>query len=394
MTPGFPFDDIPPDRDDGGSSWVHTALIVTGRLGQISPWLMLPVWVVLALIAAAAWPGQRLAAGLLLGGFVAVDWAMLAALPVTRRSWGPVTPPLLGLAAVHTGLMALGGLTLNDVAGLIVAGGVNLALTAVAVYATWIEPFRIQVTRERLEADGWAADRPLRLLHLSDIHFERRSRREEKLLALVADLAPDVIVLTGDYLNLSSVYDPAAQAGARDLLAQFTAPLGVYAVTGSPVVDRDTVVPAIFQGLPVRWLDDEVVRLETAASAGPPIWLLGVRTTYDETRDEAALQQVAGSTPSPALRVLLYHTPDLAPAAAKVGIDLYLCGHTHGGQIRAPLYGAIATSSRYGKRYEQGRIEEDGMTLYISRGLGLEGLGAPRARFLAPPEVILWEIGA
>ena len=80
--------------------------------------------------------------------------------------------------------------------------------------------------------------------------------------------------------------------------------------------------------------------------------------------------------------------------AASLGVDLYLCGHTHGGQIRAPLYGALATSSRWGKRYEMGLYRERGTTLYVSRGLGVEGLGAPRARFLAPPEIVLWELRA
>jgi predicted MPP superfamily phosphohydrolase len=65
--------------------------------------------------------------------------------------------------------------------------------------------------------------------------------------------------------------------------------------------------------------------------------------------------------------------------------DLY-----HGGQIHLPLFGAVITSSDFWKRYEMGRYEEGNTTLYVSRGLGMEGKGAPRARFLAPPEVILW----
>jgi hypothetical protein len=76
----------------------------------------------------------------------------------------------------------------------------------------------------------------------------------------------------------------------------------------------------------------------------------------------------------------------------ELGVDLYFCGHTHGGQIRLPLLGALITSSELGKRYEMGRYKEKGTTLYVSRGLGMEGLGAPRARFLSPPEVILWNL--
>jgi uncharacterized protein len=388
-----PFEEIPPDRADGSCSWVHTALVVTGRLGTVRPWLLLPLWGALALLVTVTWPTLRLPAALITGGLIAMDWALLAALPLTRRSWGPVTPPLLGLALVHTGLMVVGGLTLPGATGLAITTGINLALVAIAAYATWIEPFRIVVTRQRLRVADWPEDAGITLLHLSDIHFEGQSRREEALLTLITTLQPDVILMTGDYLNLSSVTDPDAQAGARALLAELSAPQGVYAVTGSPVVDRETIVPEIFAGLPIRWLEDEAILLN--GIDGAPIRLLGVRTTYDEARDTAALHALteAPADASPTvLQLLLYHTPDLAPRAADAGIDLYLCGHTHGGQIRAPIYGAIATSSRFGKRYEQGRMQEGAMTLYISRGLGMEGLGAPRARFLAPPEVIVWEL--
>ncbi len=149
------------------------------------------------------------------------------------------------------------------------------------------------------------------------------------------------------------------------------------------------MIPGIFEGLPIRFLQDETVTIGTEEQK---ICLLGVRNTYDEARDVRALRSLAATTSPSGLRILLYHTPDLMPVAASLGIDLYLCGHTHGGQIRLPLYGALATSSRWGKRYEQGRYLEHETTLYVSRGLGLEGLGAPRARFLAPPEAILWEL--
>jgi predicted MPP superfamily phosphohydrolase len=86
--------------------------------------------------------------------------------------------------------------------------------------------------------------------------------------------------------------------------------------------------------------------------------------------------------------VLLHHTPDLMPQAVSLGVDLYLAGHTHGGQWRLPGFGAILTSSRYGKRYEAGHYHEAGTHLYVSRGVGMEGFGAPRARIFCPPEVV------
>jgi predicted MPP superfamily phosphohydrolase len=50
------------------------------------------------------------------------------------------------------------------------------------------------------------------------------------------------------------------------------------------------------------------------------------------------------------------------------------------------------TSSLYGKAFEMGRYQVGDMTLYVSRGIGMEGSGAPRVRFLCPPEIVSWEV--
>ena len=89
---------------------------------------------------------------------------------------------------------------------------------------------------------------------------------------------------------------------------------------------------------------------------------------------------------------MLYHSPDLIREATRAGIDLYLCGHTHGGQIRFPFIGALVTASKFWKRYEMGHYVEGNTNLYVSRGIGMEGRGAPRARFLCPPEIELFEL--
>ena len=82
----------------------------------------------------------------------------------------------------------------------------------------------------------------------------------------------------------------------------------------------------------------------------------------------------------------------MIPQAARAGFVLYLTGHTHGGQVRLPVYGALVTLAVHGKRFECGRYElPEGMTAYVSRGLGLEGGHATRVRFMCSPEVVLLE---
>ena len=121
---------------------------------------------------------------------------------------------------------------------------------------------------------------------------------------------------------------------------------------------------------------------------GQRVALVGVATSHDLGLDTARLDRALAGLPHDVLTILLYHSPDLILQAAERGVDLYLGGHTHGGQIRLPLYGAVVTSSLYGRRYVSGLFREGAMTMIISRGLGFEGGAAPRARFLCRPQIV------
>jgi hypothetical protein len=77
-------------------------------------------------------------------------------------------------------------------------------------------------------------------------------------------------------------------------------------------------------------------------------------------------------------------------AAQKCKVDLYCAGHTHGGQIALPFYGALITFSRFDKKYEAGFFHERPTWLYVNRGMGCEG--TPHFRFFARPEVTMIEL--
>lgn len=382
---------------------LHFALVTTELLGRIPPLMLTPAWLALAAIAGWSWGDLLVSAAILSIFFTLLDGVALALLPHLERSFGPVTPPLLALTLLRTGITVAGGLLLGTLPALMAIAGIQLVIAAASLYATWIEPFRIQVTQAELRSSKLGrrrrdnpppGSRPsIRLLHISDLHVERVTPRERRLLDMAEDLEPDLVVLTGDYLNLSAVRDPDGQAEVRDLLKELRERLRapVYAITGSPPVDLKGVVPEIFDGLDIVWLLDETSNLEIN---GLRICLAGLRCTRDRSRDAPRLRRLLTGIPDDTFILLLYHSPDLMPEAVELGVDLYLCGHTHGGQLRLPLFGALLTSSTFWKRYEMGRYEEDGTTLYVSRGLGMEGLGAPRARFLSPPEVILWTLSA
>lgn len=373
---------------------IHLALVFADALSRIPPAALMPTWLALAAIACWPWGDLRLPAALLTLTFILGDGVSLTLLPRRERSFGPVTPPLLGLALVRAALIFGLGIVWNAPAGLLTAAALNLAIFATALYATWIEPFQIGVTEITLRSPKLDGVEPLRLLHLSDLHVERLALRERRLFHIVETLSPDAIALTGDYLILAAEQDEAVHAAARQTLKALCRIAGpqcpIYAIPGSPPVDHPHIVPHIFADLPIHWLLDEVrdVRLKNHA-----IRIAGLRCTAERKRDAPRLRRLLnGRAPAERFTLLLYHSPDLMPEATEIGVDLYLCGHTHGGQIRLPLYGAVFTSSEFGKRYEMGRYQAGDTTLYVNRGLGVEGLGAPRARFLAPPEIVLWTL--
>ncbi len=378
-----------------GENPFHFALVAIEQLERIPLWLM-PF--LLALIAAAtSWllhSAFALTIFIPLTLFSLGDLVLLAALPRAGRSFGPVQPPVLlmsllrALAALSLSALTILGMPPQWAAALNIA--VQAAGTLLAIEAYWFGPYRLGITRMALRSPKLnPAAPPLRLLHLSDLHIEQLTRREHDLLQQISMLKPDAILFSGDLLNLSYVDDARARAECRTFLSGLHAPLGVYAVTGSLPVDTPQAVRAVLDGLPVRRLDNERI---TLAQDGQSLDLIGLTCTHHPDWDGASLQALTDGQHD-RFSLLLYHTPDLAPAAAQLGIDLQLSGHTHGGQVRLPLVGALITSSLHGKRFEMGKYTVDTMLLYVSRGIGMEGKGAPRVRFLCPPEAVLWEIG-
>jgi predicted MPP superfamily phosphohydrolase len=373
---------------------LHRVLMGPVVLERTPSWSVFILLIGLAAGVEAAWGGRRptgqVAAAWLF--FALLDWVMLAGLHWTRRSFGPVKPPLLALAVLRVAIAALLALPGHDW----LAPAIMAALSLLAWYATWIEPLTIGVTERILAFPQWPAGVPsLRLLHLSDLHLERTGRREERLNEMISALSPDLICFSGDLLSLSFNDDPTAIAHARECVSEWRAPLGVYAVSGSPLVDLPESAHAILAGLPhLRWLQDEAITLE---SDGRALTLVGLTCTHQPAVDGPKLTSALDNVPRGAPIILIYHTPDLAPEAAAAGVDLQLSGHTHGGQIRLPFYGAVITSSIHRKRFEMGeyQLPRSGrapMILYVSRGIGMEGGVAPRARLLSRPEIILWTI--
>ena len=216
----------------------------------------------------------------------------------------------------------------------------------------------------------------LRIVQLSDIHLGLFTSVEEvqRAVDLANRLRPDVIALTGDYVTQSPSYIwPAARA-----LGKLRARLGVFAVLGNHDfrVDADEVTRAL-RAQRIRVLRNSHHALR---DGGGTLWLVGVDDLWFSSDDlPAAMRSIPPNDP----KILLCHNPGGIGPAARLGIDLMLSGHTHGGQVRLPLLRSLYRS-KPGERFVSGWNHLGETQIYVNMGIGK--VLVPM-RVACPPEI-------
>ncbi len=237
-----------------------------------------------------------------------------------------------------------------------------------------VEPDWLQVTRVEVVSARLPPGARLRIVHLSDLHVDGWTRALERLPDAVNALQPDLLVFTGDSLNAAG-----GLPVLREVLSRVETRQGRFAVQGNHDVayGRDL---DLFGGGVARELTGEAWR-----GAEGHVVLCGAAFG-----DPGRITECLRANPQ-GLRIVAYHTPDLVEDLAPLEPDLYLAGHTHGGQVRLPFYGALLTMSRFDKAYEMGLYQVRRTALFVSRGIGVEP-HAPRIRFLCRPEIAVIDV--
>jgi len=263
--------------------------------------------------------------------------------------------------------------------------GVALLLSAIHIDAYYIEPEMLVVRRYSVPPkQGSHGGRRIRILHVTDIQTPRIGVREENALRLGLSFRPDLIVLTGDYVQ-DALGEPTELQAASDLRAlmarlRFTAPLGVFATEG----DVGPACEVVFGGAPVRCLKDQSARVELPG--GGTLSITGLTRGRGRERDPKVLGRLLDAAPEADYRIVISHAPDFIEALP-VNVDLVLAGHTHGGQVVIPFFGPPRTAIRLPRRYAGGLNDYRGTPIHVSRGVGMErGFDIP-IRFLCPPEI-------
>lgn len=244
---------------------------------------------------------------------------------------------------------------------------------------------------------------PLRLLHLSDLHMTPTQGSKQRWVATLADLRPDLVVNTGDNL----AHQQAVPAVLRALQPLLVLP-GVFVFGSNDYYAPKPKNPARYlighrrkhiRGAALPWTDLRAAFVEhgwldlTHARrelqvAGHRIVAAGVDDPHLQ-RDR--YHRIGGpADPAADLRLGLTHSPEprVLDAFAADHYDLVLAGHTHGGQLRLPGYGAIVTNCGLDRSRARGASRWGAHTwLHVSAGLGTSPY-AP-VRFACPPEASL-----
>jgi predicted MPP superfamily phosphohydrolase len=238
--------------------------------------------------------------------------------------------------------------------------------------------YRQRVASVEVPLPRWPAalDR-FSICQLTDLHrgawiSEAYIRRAVKL---ALDFAPQLVVLTGDYVS-NARYAESCAAALRELKA----PLGIYAVLGNhDYWSKDAPrVQRALERAGVVFLTNRAVEID---HQGARFWLAGVD---DVLAGQPDLEQALNGIPAGEPVILLCHEPDFAPYAAERQVSLQISGHSHAGQVSIP--GMKPVLPRLGRLYPVGlmKVEESETLVYVSGGIGVI---FPPIRFRCPPEI-------
>jgi predicted MPP superfamily phosphohydrolase len=221
----------------------------------------------------------------------------------------------------------------------------------------------------------------LRVVHLSDLHVTEGLPWSyyEQLRASIQELEPEVIFLTGDYVEHN---------GRLGLLERWLktlprAPLGTFATLGNHDywAGAPEQVREALQRSGVRVIAGSCETVSTGDNGA--VRICGTDAPWGPAFDASSAR--TGEYPILALT----HTPDNVYALRDAGVTAVFAGHTHGGQFRFPVLGALVIPSRFGRLFDRGHFAVDGTHLYVSAGVGADD---PPLRLWCPPELVVVDL--
>lgn len=212
-----------------------------------------------------------------------------------------------------------------------------------------------------------------KVVHVSDIHYGRITKKKEltNICKKVNNLKPDLIIITGDILDKDVTYNDQDIIEIADILNSMNAPLGKYVISGNHDLVKQDNYNKLLEILNYTSLDDSYQILYNGTTDA--IMLSGLSTMDNNKKAEEKLleskNQIKSETSNIKFNILLVHEPDIIKTFDYKDYDLILAGHSHGGQVKLPLIGALSYP-RGAKKYHNDYYKLKNSDLYISSGVG------------------------
>ena len=208
----------------------------------------------------------------------------------------------------------------------------------------------------------------LKVAFLSDFHIKSIGVRENKILEILNEEKPDLILLSGDYISFRGSYEPV-----MSFFHQLKPPYGVYAVlgnteysneNGSCILCHKKGSRSLNEDSSIKFLRNSFSRLKINTSI---LNIVGIDDPVEKKSDlKRALKGINPDSPS----ILLSHSPEIFEEASNYGIDFLLCGHTHGGQIFLTKYLRNIFPLEPALEFIEGFFQKGRTLMYVNRGIG------------------------
>ena len=273
----------------------------------------------------------------------------------------------------------------------LVSGSVRLIYELLPI-GSWCSRFAPKISVTRVEIQSSKVKRPIKLVQLTDLHYEPKAgislRNIEAVVSLALAQDPDVFLLTGDYI-IHKCRQPDELAAALKPLAQAKPAFGIfgnhdggYWAAQCHGYSNLNVISKVLSDAGIKGLynNNALIRLQESA-----VRIVGLSDLWaGDFHPEAAF---ATASPKDEFTVLLSHNPDTLPFLTSYPWDLMLSGHTHGGQVVLPGIGAPWTPVT-NMQHRRGFFNLGGRYLNVATGTG----GMFQLRLNCPPEITVFNI--
>lgn len=264
------------------------------------------------------------------------------------------------------------------------------ALFALRYYITYVEPEKLVHRFVRLESPK--IESPIRILHISDIQAGQIEAYQHRIFKEIAALNVDLILNTGDLLQVLPGRDFEAEwTQLHQLITAVNPRYGTYAVYGD--TERELYHYSAQKLAPLKFLSSRTELIETSAGR---ISLHGLSLAESRSQkwSQRSIQNwLQAAEPAPSFRILMGHSPNYALGVGAQSIDLCLAGHTHGGQFVVPFYGALVTDSLVPRAWAAGFRKIGIPFLNVSAGAGSNRhQGLPPMRLNCPTEMTIIDL--